>query len=111
MSSTAFYHLKAQIKNFSLGLLFLLSGCNACDHEGKNNCDWVLEAEPDRVKEVEDGFIPVCARNRVTMKQDCRLQATLEQAKNFAGKKFRYRDMKVKSPALPRTLETIDFCE
>ena len=45
------------------------------------------------------------------MKEDCRLQATLELAKRYAGKKFRYVDLEIESPALPRTVTKITFCE
>lgn len=82
----------------------------ACDPEGKKECAWVLEPEPELIQKVEDGFIPVCARNRKTMKQDCRLQTTLEKAKQYYGKTFRYTDMKIESVALPRTIRSISFC-
>ena len=82
----------------------------ACDPEGRKNCDWVLEPEIRKKDFVEPGFIPLCARNRVTMKQDCRLQATEAQTKSYLGKKFRYVDLRVKSPALPRTIQSVRFC-
>ena len=85
-------------------------GLLACDPEGKNECAWVLEPEPKLTDKVEPGFIPVCARNRRTMKQDCRLQTTLEKAREFYGKTFRYTDLKIKSVALPRTIKSIRFC-
>ena len=82
-----------------------------CDPEGKKNCDWVLEPEPKKIDMAQLGFIPVCARNRVTMKQDCRLQTTLEYAKKVYGKKFRYIDLKVKNIGIPRTIDSIEFCK
>ena len=88
--------------------LFFLS---ACDPEGKKECDWVLEPEPKLIGKTEEGYIPVCARNRKTMKQDCRLQTTLEEAKSYSGKVFRYVDMEIESVALPRTIKTIKFCK
>ena len=60
--------------------------------------------------EVEEGYIPVCARNRTSMKQDCRLQIKPSEAKKFLSKKFRYDDLKVESPALPRTIKSVKFC-
>lgn len=90
--------------------LLTLSLGTSCDPEGKKECAWVLEPEPDLIKKVEEGFIPVCARNRKTMKQDCRLQTTLEKAKHYYGKTFRYSEMTVESVALPRTIRRIKFC-
>lgn len=90
---------------------FSLSFLIACDSEGKKKCDWVLEPEPKLIGKTEEGFIPVCARNRKTMKQDCRLQTSLEKAKSYSGKVFRYVDMEIESVALPRTIKSIKFCE
>lgn len=87
---------------------FFISGC---DPEGKKQCEWVLEPEPKLQGKSDEGFIPVCARNRRTMKQDCRLQTTLEYAQNALNKKFRYDDLKVENFGLPRTIKSIDFCE
>lgn len=83
----------------------------ACDPEGKKNCDWVLEPEPDLIGKVDEGYIPICARNRKTQKQDCRLQATLDQAKLYYNKRFRYVDLEVESVALPRTIKSVRFCK
>lgn len=89
-------------------LCFLMS---ACDPEGKKKCDWVLEPEPTLKETTDEGYIPVCARNRTTQKQDCRLQTNMDYAKQAYGKKFRYVDLKIKGPGLPRTIESIKFCE
>ena len=83
----------------------------ACDPEGKKECAWVLEAEPKLDGTVDQGYIPMCARNRASMKEDCRLQATMEFAKSVLNKKFRYVDMRIASPGLPRTITTIKFCD
>ena len=82
----------------------------SCDPEGKKDCAWFLEPEPKLKNNVVQGYIPVCARNRKTMKQDCRLQTTLDKAKKYYGKVFRYNDMSVESVAIPRTITTIKFC-
>ena len=95
------------IKRF-LTTLFIAVVVLGCDPEGRKQCHWMLEPG---TRDVEPGFISLCARNRQTMKQDCRLQATKEQIANYAGKKFRYVDLKVKSPALPRTIVDIQFCK
>ncbi|MCB9228430.1 MAG: hypothetical protein H6618_02370 [Deltaproteobacteria bacterium] len=87
--------------------LLLLS----CDPEGRKDCAWVLEPEPDLKGKVQEGYIPVCARNRRTMKQDCRLQLRPEQISEYTGKKFRYSDLQVVSVALPRTIRSLKFCE
>ncbi|MFK7874104.1 MAG: hypothetical protein AB8C84_13215 [Oligoflexales bacterium] len=90
-----------------LPLLILLG----CDPEGKKNCDWVLEPEPKKAKMAHLGYIPVCARNRITMKQDCRLQTTLDFAKKSWKRKFKYNDLKVKNFGIPRTIDSIKFCK
>ncbi len=92
----------------AIGLVFLILGC---DPEGKKKCDWVLEPEPSLIGKTDDGYIPVCARNRKTQKQDCRMQATMEYAKESLGRKFRYIDIRTENAGLPRTITTIKFCE
>ncbi len=91
------------------GMILLL--LSSCDPEGRKKCEWVIEAEPSDIGREQAGFIPVCARNRRTMKQDCRLQATLQFAKDAYERKFRYIDMSIKSPGNPRTITEIKFCE
>ncbi len=102
-----FSHLNFQ----KIFLLFFFFFFIACDPEGKNQCAWVLEPEPDIKQNVDQGFIPVCARNRSTKKQDCRLQTTLDKAKEYFGRKFRYSDLKVKDYGIPRTITEITFCD
>ncbi len=98
-----------------LASVALLAGAGllmgGCDPEGRKNCVWVLEAEPGMMEKVDPGMIPVCARNRQTMKEDCRLQTSLEYAKGAYGKKFRYADLAIESPGLPRTIKSIKFCD
>ena len=84
--------------------------CVSCDPEGKNKCQWVLEPENHKRYKPEKGFITVCARNRQSMKQDCRLQTELRKAKAWYGKKFKYTDIKIKSVIIPRTIQNIKFC-
>ena len=90
-----------------VGCLFLLG----CDPERKKQCEWTLEPEPTKRGKTEPGFIPMCARNWVSRKQDCRLETTLTFAKEVAGKKFRYIDMQVASVAIPRKIKEIKFCD
>ncbi len=97
------------MRPYLFSALLLLLG--ACDREGKKNCDWVLEPEPTLKHKVQPGFIPVCARNRETMKQDCRLQTTLDRAKAYHNRKFRYANLEVESVGLPRTIKAILFCD
>jgi hypothetical protein len=92
----------------ALSLLISIAGC---DPEGHKNCDWVLEPEPSLKDKVDPGYIPVCARNRVTLKQDCRMQTTIEYAKKVFKKKFRYVDLRIDNPGLPRTISNIKFCD
>ena len=93
---------------FHLLILGLLS---ACDIEGRKDCAWVLEAEETLAGTTTEGLIPVCARNRKTMKQDCRLQTSLDYAKQAQGRSFRYVDLRVASPGIPRTITEIKFCD
>jgi hypothetical protein len=86
----------------------LLAGC---DPEGKKQCSWVLEPEPKLDGTADPGYIPVCARNRTTMKEDCRLQTTVEYAKKVLERKFRYVDLRYARPGLPRTITEIKFCD
>lgn len=90
-----------------VGPFFLM----ACDPDGKKKCQWFIMPNTEKVSKVDKGFIPVCARNLDTLKEDCRLQTKLAFAKKVYGKKFRYVDLKVKSYALPRTIDEIKFCE
>ena len=96
-------------KNYILLTILMLS-CLGCDSEGKKKCQWVLEPENHKRYQPEKGYITVCARNRHTMKQDCRLQTKLEKAKIWSGKKFKYTDLKIKSVVIPRTILDIKFC-
>ena len=90
------------------GLSLMVLGC---DSDGKKQCAWVLEPEPKLKGTTDPGFIPVCARNRGNNKEDCRLQTTLEYAQKIYGRKFRYTDLRVESPGLPRTVAGIKFCD
>ena len=94
-----------------LRYVLMLGLLTACDPEGRKDCAWVLEAEETLAGTTTEGFIPVCARNRKTMKQDCRLQTSLEFAKKAQGRTFRYVDLRVESPGIPRTITDIKFCE
>ncbi len=99
-------HSKSRSKLFILLFLTVI----ACDPDGKKECAWVLEPEPDLKDKVEEGYIPVCARNRKTQKQDCRLQTKLDYAKKVDGRTFRYSDLVVERTGLPRTIKSISFC-
>lgn len=91
--------------------MLILPFVAGCDPEGRKDCVWVLEAEETLAGTTSEGFIPVCARNRQTMKQDCRLQTTLDFAKKVQGRTFRYVDLRVASPGIPRTITDIKFCD
>ena len=97
--------------SFVLWASFILGGLAACDREHKKKCEWYLMPDQDRIGKVQEGFIPVCARNFVTNRQDCRLQAKLDFARNVYNKKFRYVDMKIDGPGIPRTVQDIKHCE
>ncbi len=92
----------------SLMLILPLLGC---DPDHKNKCEWYIVPDVDRIGQVDEGMIPVCARNFVVNKQDCRLQTTLAFAEKIYKKSFRYVDLKTKNAARPRTIDEIRFCE
>lgn len=96
---------------FQILILSLIFGFYGCDSDGKKQCSWVLEPEPKLQGSTESPLIPVCARNRQTFKEDCRLQAPLEFAEKVYGRKFRYTDLKVASSGIPRTVKHIQFCD
>jgi len=84
---------------------------SACDPEGKKECQWTLEPEPNLIgTNTVAGMIPVCARNRTTNKEDCRFQADMDFAKSAWMKKFRYVDIESDNSKLPRVVKSIKFC-
>lgn len=83
----------------------------ACDPDHKKECEWYLVPDTDRIGQADEGFIPVCARNFVVNKQDCRLQTTREFAEKVYQRRFRYNDLKIKNYGAPRTVEEIRFCD
>ena len=91
-----------------LTTLFLLGGC---DQDGINDCHWYLVPEPLNQKQAAAGMVAVCARNYVTNKQRCRLQAKLEFAKKVYGKKFKLTELEIeKSGPFPRTVNSLKPC-
>lgn len=94
-----------------LAFILLTTALSSCDREHLNKCEWYLIPDQDRKSPVQDGYIPVCARNYKVVKQDCRLQATFEFAEKAYNRKFRFKDMKVDGPGIPRTVKSIRYCE
>ena len=86
-------------------------GLTGCDPERRKKCEWYLVPDPERKGQVDEGMIPVCARNYISNKQDCRLQTTLKYAKKLHKKTFRYVDLKVENYGLPRTIKEITLCK
>lgn len=92
--------------------IFIGAFASSCDPDGKKQCAWFLRPDSQRPPDqIREGFVPVCAANLKTNKQDCRLQATLDLAKKSEKRQFRYVDMKVKGPGIPRTIESIEYCD
>ena len=84
-----------------------------CDLSHQDRCEWYLMPNPDPewVAKVDEGFIPVCARNLVINRENCDLQATLEFAEGNYGKKFRYVDIEIDtSGKFPRKVTGISEC-
>ena len=90
-------------------LIFISS--TGCDPERRTKCEWYLTADPSRIGKTDHGLIPVCARNYVANKQDCRLQTNLDYAKKNHLRAFKYDDLKVVDYGKPRTIKEITFCE
>lgn len=91
---------------------------SGCDMYHFNSCEWTLEPEKDYIsklssEDIEQGYIPVCARNRVTNKQNCNLKAKLDYAKSVFQKKFKYEDLKIETNSkYPKpVIEVASFCE
>ena len=87
----------------SLLLFAFFFGCLRSVSQEK--CEWVLTAEKEgidmmSVKDLENDWIPVCARNYVVNKQRCNLKIKLNMAKAVQDKAFRLVDMKVDSSGL-----------
>lgn len=97
------------MKFWAIGIVMFFA--LSCDPEHHRKCEWTLVPDPSRIDKVQEGFVPACARNLVIGKQDCRLQTTLEFAKKVEGKKFKYKDLHLKSFGIPRTISSIDLCE
>ena len=95
------------IRLAALSLLLLTS----CDPEGRQQCQWTLEPEPKNIGKTAEGYIPVCARNRVTNKEDCRFQATLSFAEGAWTKKFRYVDIESDASQAPKIIRKIKYCD
>lgn len=107
-SSQDLARLGFKVLVLAVGFL-LLSGC---DPHHQNKCEWYLVPEPSLIAEVDEGYIPVCARNYVINKQYCKLQTKYEFAKKVYGKKFRYNDMKLDlNSKFPRKIDSIKLCE
>ena len=97
-------------------LIFISVLSNACDPHHKKECEWVLVAEKDGLKlmsskDLEDNWVPVCARNYVVNKQRCNLKIKLNVAKAVQEKAFKLVDMEVDNSGLyPKAIKSIKTC-
>lgn len=94
-----------------IGLLAVI--VTGCDLSHQERCEWYLMPNPDPlwIAKVDEGYIPVCARNLVINRENCDLQATLEFAEGNYGKKFRYIDIEIDtSGKFPRKVSGISEC-
>ena len=93
-------------------LVIMTMNLSGCDPEHRKKCEWYLMPDPARREDtkIESGMIPVCARNLVVNKEDCRFQAPFEFAQQAWNRKFRYVDIE-SGVALPRKITNINFCE
>lgn len=106
--------IKSCVKSrFRTAFLAVAAVSSSCDVNHMDRCEWYLMPNPDQewIAKVDDGFIPVCARNLVINRENCNLQATLEFAESHYGKKFRYDDMDVDmTEKFPRKVKAIKEC-
>ena len=82
-----------------------------CDIHRLKKCEWYLVPEPQHKKLVEDGWVPLCARNYATKKQRCYFQAKLDFAEKIYGKKFRFVDIEFEEYPIPRKILSANSCE
>lgn len=105
---------KSPAKVATLGSLAALAlALSGCDLNHQQRCEWYLMPNPDPewISRVDEGFIPVCARNLVINRENCDLQATLEFAESQYGKKFRYSDIELDtSGRFPRKVSGFKEC-
>jgi hypothetical protein len=101
------------LKKYTAAIVIIagLIGLTACDPEHKKKCEWYLMPNPDAKTKVEEGYIPVCARNLIINKEDCRLQAKLDYSKKIYGQKFKYSDLKVDEGRYPKKVLSIKKCD
>jgi hypothetical protein len=94
-------------------MLLFFGLATGCDVSHMDRCEWYLMPNSDQewIAKVDDGFIPVCARNLVINRENCNLQATLEFAESQYGKKFRYTELEVDiSGKFPRKVLDLKEC-
>jgi hypothetical protein len=100
-----------------ISLILLSIGLTACDLNHLESCEWTLEPEKDNIEklskeDIGQGYIPVCARNRMTNKQNCNLKAKLDYSKKVFQKKFKYSDLRIdEASKFPKAVVNISsFC-
>jgi hypothetical protein len=80
-----------------IAVVVLVMAVCACDLSHMQRCEWYLMPNPsdDWMARVDDGYIPVCARNLEINQENCNLQATLEFSEKHYGLKFRYSEIEL----------------
>ena len=84
---------------------------SACDPDRHKQCEWYLMPEPGHREMVEKGWVSLCARNYVSNKQRCYLQAKLEYAEKVYGTPFRFTSLKLDKDTYPRKVISIKACK
>lgn len=93
-------------------LLPLLSLFAGCDPYHKDKCEWYLVPEPEHINLVEEGWVPICARNYTINKERCYLKSSLEFAKELNGKLIRLSSLKVSETGpFPREILSVKTCK
>lgn len=98
-------------KTNSLIFLLVAIWVSGCDPNHKKKCEWHLVPELRHKQTVEPGWVSLCAKNYVTMKQKCFIQAKLGFSEKIYGRKFRYVDLELDEKSFPKKVSTIKFCD
>jgi len=97
---------------FGIALILTMTTLTGCDSERLKKCEWYLVPEPNDMDKADPGMVAICARNFVSNKQRCRLQATLALAEESFNKKVRFSELEIdRSGKFPRTITSVKYCQ
>lgn len=97
--------------NRVLALVALAFLGSACDPDRHKKCEWYLVAEPDQRDFVKPGWVSLCARNYVSNKQRCFIQAKFNFAEKVHGKAFKFTSLELDESIFPPRVVSIKPCK